>query len=99
MPGTKDRGSAPGRIGAWRYVLLAVVVTIGGLYAAPNLFPPDFALQVTADNAEQSVDEAFLAELEELLRAADIATLGSERVPNGGLIRLTSSDDQLRCSA
>ena len=99
LPGSRNAGAAPGHIGAWRYVLLALVIGIGGLYAAPNLFPPDFALQVTPDNAERSVNAELLAELEQLLGEAGIAPLGSERTPDGGLIRLASSEDQLRASA
>ena len=80
-------------------MLLALVIGIGGLYATPNLFPPDFALQVTPDNAERSVNAELLAELEQLLGEAGIAPLGSERTPDGGLIRLAGSEDQLRASA
>ena len=99
LPGGRNAGAAPGHIGAWRYVLLAFVIGIGGLYAAPNLFPPDFAVQVTADNAERPVDGELLAELEQLLGEAGIAPLGSERTADGGLIRVASSQDQLRASA
>ena len=99
LPGGRNAGAAPGHIGAWRYVLLALVIGIGGLYATPNLFPPDFALQVTPDNAERSVNAELLAELEQLLGEAGIAPLGSERTADGGLIRLASSQDQLRASA
>ena len=99
LPGGRNAGAAPGHIGAWRYVLLALVIGIGGLYATPNLFPPDFAVQVTADNAERSVNAELLAELEQLLGEAGIAALGSERTADGGLIRLAGSEDQLRASA
>ena len=99
LPSGRTRGTAPHRIGAWRHVLLVVVVAVGCLYAAPNLFPPDFALQITVDNAERSVDGELLAEIEQLLSQADIEVVGSEHIPNGGLIRLTSSEDQLRASA
>ena len=99
LPGSRTGGAAPGHIGAWRYVLLAIVISIGGLYASPNLFPPDFAVQVTADNAERSVNAELLAELEQLLGEAGIAALGSERTVDGGLIRLAGSEDQLRASA
>ena len=99
LPGSRTGGAAPGHIGAWRYVLLAIVISIGGLYASPNLFPPDFAVQVTADNAERSVNAELLAELEQLLGEAGIVALGSERTADGGLIRLAGSEDQLRASA
>ena len=99
LPGGRTGGTASGRVGAWRYALLAAIIAVGCLYAAPNLFPPDFALQVTVDNAERSVDADLLAEIEVLVGQAGIEVIGSERIPDGGLIRVTSSEDQLRASA
>ena len=90
----------PTRIAPWRYAVLALVTGIGALYAAPNLFPPDFALQVTVDNSERPVDAALLAELEEVLTSAGIAVKGVETTPTGGgLLRVTDSDGQLRGSS
>ena len=94
----RPRSGSPGRTSPWRFVLLALVATLGFLYAAPNLFTPDFALQVTVDNAERPVDDALLGELEAALGAAGIVVENTELVPDGGLIRLASSDDQLRGS-
>ena len=101
VPGNAPTRAAPStRIGAWRYVVLALVATLGGIYAAPNLFPPDFALQVTVDNSERPVDAAMVVELAEVLADAGIAVKGSETMAaGGGLLRVGSSDDQLRGSA
>ena len=95
------RAAAPStRIAPWRYAVLVLVAGIGALYAAPNLFPPDFALQVTVDNSERPVDAALLAELEEVLVSAGIAVKGVETTPaGGGLLRVTDSDGQLRGSS
>ena len=103
---SRARGRAPAppaRIAAWRYLVLAGVAMLGGLYAAPNLFPPDFALQVTADNSDRPVDAALLAELAGVLTDAGIAVKGTETLAGaggvGGLLRVTTSDAQLRASA
>ena len=69
--------AAPARIGLWRHLLVALVAGLGCLYAAPNLFTPDFALQVTADNAERPVDAAFLTELEGVLAGGGVEAIGS----------------------
>ena len=92
------RGAPPQRFAAWRYVVLALVVTLGCLYAAPNLFPPDFALQVTSDNSDRHMDAALLAELEAELATAGIEVIGRELLPDGALIRVADSDAQLRGS-
>ena len=98
-PGGRPAG-AQTRIAPWRYAVLALVAGLGGLYAAPNLFPPDFALQVTVDNSDRPVDAALLAELEEVLGAGGIAVKGVETTADGAaLLRVEDSDEQLRGSA
>ena len=79
--------------------MLVLVVAIGCLYATPNLFTPDFALQITADNARRSVDAALLDDLESALAGAGIEVIGTQTSAAGGLVRVTSSDDQLRASS
>ena len=79
--------------------MLVLVVAIGCLYATPNLFTPDFALQITADNAPRSVDAALLDDLESALAGAGIEVIGTQTSAAGGLVRVTSSDDQLRASS
>ena len=96
--GGRPRGD-PNRITPWRHLVLALVVTIACLYAAPNLFTPDFALEVTVDNAERPVDAVLLEELEGALGDAGVAVIGTEPSADGGLIRVASSDDQLRASS
>ncbi len=92
------RGGAPPRLGLWRYPVLILIIVVGCLYAAPNLFPPDFALQVTVDNSNRSLDRALLADLQAVLAAAGIETIGGELADGGILIRVNGSDDQLRAS-
>lgn len=74
----------------WKYVLLAVVLSVGFLFALPNVFGDYKAVQVSArDGAlapgfEQSVRNALLN--------ADIETSGV-RTENGRVIALFESDD------
>ena len=83
----------------WRYLVFAGVIALGALYAAPNLFPPDFALQITADNSGRPVDHGLLDDLTILVEDGGIEVVGSELVADGGLIRVADADDQLRASA
>ena len=73
-------------------------MAVACLYALPNLYPPDHALQISADNAAEQVDEAFLQDTEARLEAAGIAIKGSEMVERagrpGGLLRLQSNEAQ-----
>ena len=98
LPGGPRRG-ATGRIAPWRYLVFALVVTLGGLYAAPNLFPPDFALQISVDNSDRPVSHELLAELADRLELEGIATIGTELAEAGGLIRVSDANDQLQAGA
>lgn len=99
-PGGRAGAPTTTRIAPWRHVVLALVAGLGCLYAAPNLFAPDFALQVTVDNSERPVDAALLAELKDVLAAAGIGVKGVDLIPTGGgLLRVLDSDGQLRGSA
>ena len=46
--GTRESTRGPlNRYPLWRYLLILAVVVLGFLYAAPNLYPPDYALQIS----------------------------------------------------
>ena len=93
--------ATPGRAGAslWRAIVLAMVVVICGIYAAPNLFPPDFALQVTVDNSPRTFDDYLLEELADVLEAGGVSVVAKERTAEGGLLRVGDAEQQLRGSA
>ena len=99
LPGGPRGGVPTGRVATWRYLVFALVVTLGGLYAAPNLFPPDFAVQISVDNSDRTVSSEFLGELAEGLEVEGIPVAGTELAGQGGLIRVSDADDQLRAGA
>ena len=103
MPGFpglgRPRRGGTSRIAPWRYFVFAMVVTLGCLYAAPNLFPPDFALQISVDNSDREVSPEFLGDLTHQLEAEGIPVKGSEVADGGGLIRVADANDQLRAGA
>lgn len=74
-------------------VLIALVVLLFGLYAFPNLYPEDPAVQISAGrNAEVNLDTS--AKVRTALEAASIPTKGIELEGNRLLVRLEKSDDQ-----
>ena len=50
----------------WRYVLITMVVIIGAVYAAPNLYGTDPSLQISARRSAP-VDAALLERIESAL--------------------------------
>ena len=87
---------APNTFPLWRYLLILGVVVLGFIYALPNLFPPDYALQIRAETSDESIDQALVDRGVQALEAAGIAVKSSSLQGSGGLIRVTTSDEQLR---
>ena len=81
----------------WKYLLVLAVLCLGLFYAAPNLYAPDPALQVTGASSAQVIDEQTLARATQALEEAGIEHFGEEIDPGGrnALIRLRSADQQL----
>lgn len=78
----------------WKNILVATIVLLGLIYASPNLFPDDPAIQISHENIE--VTEIDVGMAADALRAAGIDYFGDELTDLGGLIRFNSVDDQLR---
>lgn len=88
----------PNTHSVFRYLLVLAVVILGALYAAPNLWQPDPALQIKGTEPGQRVSAANLETVEEVLSAAGIGILSKTELEDGSaLIRLVGNDgDQTR---
>ncbi len=96
----------PNTSSIWRYLLVGAIVLIGAIYAAPNLFPPDSALQIKTvtkiggdSTGVRGISQAVLDQAVSLLRAEGISVIGSELDGDSALIRVDSDDAQLRGQA
>ncbi|MEE4294395.1 MAG: protein translocase subunit SecD [Xanthomonadales bacterium] len=83
---------------AWKYVLIVVILLFGGLYALPNLFGEDPALQITSSRGFEIPAELETA-VEQTLADEGIEFKNAERVGNRLLFRFLSNEDQLAGSA
>jgi preprotein translocase subunit SecD len=83
---------------AWKYALILVILLVGGLYALPNLFGEDPALQVTSARGFP-LPETIEGTIEESLLGDGISFKNKERVGNRLLYRFASNEDQLAGSA
>ncbi len=79
----------------WKYVLIAVVILTGALYALPNLYGDDPSVQVSPLRGAPIDDESRMR-VTELLKGEGITFKSFERVPRGMLIRFNNTEDQLR---
>jgi len=80
----------------WKYLLILVVLVAGLIYALPNLFPEDPAVQISSAQTGETLDESEIERVEDALNDADIDIKAIEQTNQQWLIRLTNSDDQLR---
>ena len=80
---------------AWRYALLLIVLGVGVLYALPNLYPAQPAIQVTYTDSAKSADQKLLSIIQSELFDAGIITEDLSLKNNNIVVRFQSLDDQL----
>ena len=93
--GTHSAQRPANRYPLWRYFASAFVVTVCVVYALPNLYPPDFALQVQSDNSTTVIGDRFIEQARTLLETEGVSVKGAERIATGAQIRLQSDVDSI----
>ena len=66
------------------------------LYALPNVYPPDFALQISNEDSDRFVSELILDAATGKLDEAEIVFFGKELDSGKAVIRFKNEDDRLR---
>ncbi len=79
----------------WKYLLIVTVVALGFTYAAPNLYAPDSAIQISGQSGGLVMDEAVLEKALSRLTEAEIDYFGETLTERNILIRLRDSAQQL----
>lgn len=81
----------------WKNLLLLLALALGLFYAAPNLYAPDPALQISGQSTATVIDESTLKLASDALSKAGLEFFGAEVGAKGAnaLIRLRHRDDQL----
>jgi preprotein translocase subunit SecD len=80
----------------WKNLLVLVVVSLGVVYALPNIYPPDFAVQISTESADGTFTEHALNTATARLEEDSVEYFGAEMQENGGLIRFRNDESQLR---
>ena len=84
--------------GIWKYLLILIILSFGIIYALPNLYAPDPAVQVSYNDSTQIHDRKLQQRLTKVLEDGEL----SNGVPEVeihkkyALIRLSSAEEQLR---
>lgn len=83
----------------WKYLVILFVVVMSIIYALPNLYPDDPAVQISGVNAYQTTGQPTLDKANVILEKADIAVKSDEVKDGSVLIRLQNADQQLAARA
>ena len=86
----------PNKFPLWKNVLILLVIVFGFIFAAPNLYPPDPAIQLSGQSGAMVIDELVLQKVEQALDDAGIEYFAGEADGESALIRLRDIDRQLR---
>jgi preprotein translocase subunit SecD len=79
----------------WKYVLVAAVLAVALLFALPNLFGDDFALQI-ARKDRAPIDNTQLASIESTLKNAGVTFTSVELDTGNVTVRFADNESQLK---
>jgi len=79
----------------WKSILIGFVLIIGFIYALPNIYPDDFALQVSGTSASVIVTERELNAIENALNRDAIPYKSAELTDGSITVRFADGDTQL----
>ncbi|WP_084886540.1 protein translocase subunit SecD [Vibrio sp. qd031] len=78
----------------WKYIMVALIIMIGALYALPNIYGEDPAIQVTGARGA-SVDLATLDTITKVLEKESLATKSVALEDGSILVRFLDTDTQI----
>ena len=80
----------------WKYVLIAIALSIGLLYTLPNFFGEVPAVQISPAKTTAKIDETLLSRVDRALSEAGIKPDGMFLDPASIKVRLANTDVQLK---
>ncbi|MBT5330712.1 MAG: protein translocase subunit SecD [Porticoccaceae bacterium] len=81
----------------WKYLLILSVLAVAAIYAMPNIYPPDPAVQISGETSGTQISQSTLERAVDSLEPQGIEVIGSDVSEDGvsALIRLADRDHQL----
>lgn len=80
----------------WKNLIVLVVVTFGILYSLPNIYPPDYALQVSREDTEFAVSPEAFEVVTGTMDEAGVSYFGEQIDGLKAIVRFPTADDQLK---
>ena len=81
----------------WKYILIGLILLVGVIYAIPNFFPAEPAVQISA-KADKPIDLAAMQQFEDTLKAQGLSFHKSEVGGSQALFRFDNTDVQLKAA-
>ena len=82
----------------WKYLLIGLVLLWGLIFALPNLFGEDPAVQISGTRANIAIDAAFQSRVAALLDTEKLPHKRLEREGDRLLVRFADSEEQLKAA-
>jgi len=82
----------------WKYLLIVFTIVIGAIYALPNLYGEHPVVQVSASRGGE-IDKATQSTVAEVLKNSGIDVIDMDSLPQGLVVRLHSTEDQLKAQS
>ncbi len=79
----------------WRYFVIIAVLMLGILYALPNLYPAQPAIQIAYTDSSQSADQSLLNTIRDEVAKQDISIAEINLKNNNIVAQFSSVEDQL----
>ncbi|MFE8069612.1 protein translocase subunit SecD [Marinobacteraceae bacterium S3BR75-40.1] len=85
----------------WKNLVILLALVIGGIYALPNLYPDDYAIQISGARSSTEIDQSVLQQAEQALKEAELDYHGAQVAENGrtAILRVESAEKQLEAKA
>jgi len=80
----------------WKNLLVVFAISLGVVYALPNIYQPDYAIQISSETSGVAVTDRALKTATDALDAAGLKYFGAELGDRNVLIRLPDDDTQLK---
>ncbi len=80
----------------WKNSLILIAALFAFVYASPNYFPADAAIQLSGQSGSMIIDEDVLKKMERTLENSEISFFGGETDGQTAIVRIEDRDSQLR---
>ena len=80
----------------WKNSLILIAALFAFVYASPNYFPADAAIQLSGQSGSMIIDEDVLKKMEKTLENSEISFFGGETDGQTAIVRIEDRDSQLR---